>query len=818
MSGGFLSKAGDLCHQLNSVIQDQLALVAAKHSEISELNKEVVALRSEKEQLKQDIVNLKKLSGSFATTAEAAQRREVRLRKSNSVSLGTMGGIEDIRVTGLRHMDSIYDINPDELKKQRMSRVIDDSARHHYSISPELEAKTQEVIHNKYGGRDKAEKAARVIQECYRQYRLQQSFHKLRQAKRRRLTLDSLNSPTDGESVKKCDMAVSPTAESPSAAVVATPSSLSSSSSSSSSTTVVTKGVTIDVTNRTTKPNSNDTGTIMVEKNSSDSNDLEVINQRLSTVSIASKTDSQRGSYVESDESDDNERENHAPEQDLKHSQSTRKRADSIQDQNRNSIDHSEPSLRHHRHSWVSQSVGSTSDVFRKRMYRIGLNLFNTKPEKGLTFLIRQGFVEDSPNVISNFLVSRKGISRQVIGEFLGNGTEKSKKILKAVCNQIDLSKLDIDEALRKFQSHIRIQGEAQRVERLVEAFAQRYLEANADRARKLENPDSIFVLAFAIIMLNTDAHSPSMRKEKRMTEEDFINNLRGIDNGKDMDAKMLANVYNRVKNKEFKASDDHINQVLVIEQRIIGKKPVLALPYRRLVCYCRMYQVTDVSRPQRPGLHMREVFLFNDLLLITKLSARRRNQYTYRLSAQLTSLEVESFTNENYPHGIKILQGGKMLVLFSLPNQDDCKNFVQDIAESILEVKHMESLRIEESLESMEEQKESQKSPLTSSRKLSSSLHNLSLTREQMQKNNESSTGSSCSSSNSRGQKTRSLQSLPLTPEKPSVLNLSAANPDRSSTSDQPQSPISIFSIFTKSSRKNSSTNVDKIKEEDVH
>ena len=62
--------------------------------------------------------------------------------------------------------------------------------------------------------------------------------------------------------------------------------------------------------------------------------------------------------------------------------------------------------------------------------------------------------------------------------------------------------------------------------------------------------------------MLNTDAHSPSMRKEKRMSEEDFINNLRGIDNGKDLDKKMLANVYNRVKNKEFKATDDHINQV----------------------------------------------------------------------------------------------------------------------------------------------------------------------------------------------------------------------------------------------------------------
>jgi len=118
----------------------------------------------------------------------------------------------------------------------------------------------------------------------------------------------------------------------------------------------------------------------MAEKTSSDSNQgcaeldgIGIINQRLSTVSIASTKDSQRGSYIESDESDENERENHAPEQDMKLSSllSSRK---SIQDQNRNSmisVD-AEPSLRHNRHSWVTQSVGSTSDVFRKRMYRIG--------------------------------------------------------------------------------------------------------------------------------------------------------------------------------------------------------------------------------------------------------------------------------------------------------------------------------------------------------------------------------------------------------------------------------------------------------------
>ena len=57
-----------------------------------------------------------------------------------------------------------------------------------------------------------------------------------------------------------------------------------------------------------------------------------------------------------------------------------------------------------------------------------------------------------------HFTTLRKGISRQVLGEFLGSGTEKTKKILKSLCNEIDLSNLDVDEALRKFQSHIRIQ------------------------------------------------------------------------------------------------------------------------------------------------------------------------------------------------------------------------------------------------------------------------------------------------------------------------------------------------------------------------
>jgi len=42
-----------------------------------------------------------------------------------------------------------------------------------------------------------------------------------------------------------------------------------------------------------------------------------------------------------------------------------------------------------------------------------------------------------------------------------------------------------------------------------------------------------------------------------------------------------------------------------------------LAVLHRRLVCYCRLYEVKDLSRREKPGLHQREVFLFNDMLMV---------------------------------------------------------------------------------------------------------------------------------------------------------------------------------------------------------
>nr|XP_060621961.1 IQ motif and SEC7 domain-containing protein 1 isoform X4 [Anolis sagrei ordinatus] len=368
------------------------------------------------------------------------------------------------------------------------------------------------------------------------------------------------------------------------------------------------------------------------------------------------------------------------------------------------------------RNSWDSPAF--SNDVIRKRHYRIGLNLFNKKPEKGVQYLIERGFVPDTPVGVAHFLLQRKGLSRQMIGEFLGNRQKQfNRDVLDCVVDEMDFSAMELDEALRKFQAHIRVQGEAQKVERLIEAFSQRYCICNPGVVRQFRNPDTIFILAFAIILLNTDMYSPNVKPERKMKLEDFVKNLRGVDDGEDIPREMLIGIYERIRKRELKTNEDHVSQVQKVEKLIVGKKPigslhhglgcVLSLPHRRLVCYCRLFEVPDPNKPQKLGLHQREIFLFNDLLVVTKIFQKKKNSVTYsfRQSFSLYGMQVLLFENQYYPNGIRLTSAvpgadTKVLINFNAPNPQDRKKFTDDLRESIAEVQEMEKHRIESELE----------------------------------------------------------------------------------------------------------------------
>ncbi|XP_050951901.1 LOW QUALITY PROTEIN: IQ motif and Sec7 domain ArfGEF 1a [Labeo rohita] len=368
------------------------------------------------------------------------------------------------------------------------------------------------------------------------------------------------------------------------------------------------------------------------------------------------------------------------------------------------------------RNSWDSPAF--SSDIMRKRQYRIGLNLFNKKPEKGIQYLTERSFIPDTPVGVAHFLLQRKGLSRQMIGEFLGNRQKQfNRDVLDCVVDELDFSGMELDEALRKFQAQIRVQGEAQKVERLIEAFSQRYCICNPDVVRQFRNPDTIFILAFAIILLNTDMYSPNVKLERKMKLEDFVKNLRGVDDGEDIPREMLVGIYERIQKKELKTNEDHVSQVQKVEKLIVGKKQmgslhhglgcVLSQAHRRLVCYCRLFEVPDPNRLQKLGQHQREIFLFNDLLVVTKIFQKKKNSVTYsfRQSFSLYGMQVMLFENQFYPNGIRLtsaIPGAdfKVLINFNAPNSQDRKKFTSDLRESIAEVQEMEKYRIESELE----------------------------------------------------------------------------------------------------------------------
>lgn len=65
------------------------------------------------------------------------------------------------------------------------------------------------------------------------------------------------------------------------------------------------------------------------------------------------------------------------------------------------------------------------------------------------------------------------------VGEFLGDNDRINKEVMYAYVDQMDFQGKDFVPALRMFLEGFRLPGEAQKIDRLMEKFAARYLECN---------------------------------------------------------------------------------------------------------------------------------------------------------------------------------------------------------------------------------------------------------------------------------------------------------------------------------------------------
>uniref|UniRef100_A0A8B9SZL7 ARF guanine nucleotide exchange factor 2 n=1 Tax=Anas platyrhynchos TaxID=8839 RepID=A0A8B9SZL7_ANAPL len=185
----------------------------------------------------------------------------------------------------------------------------------------------------------------------------------------------------------------------------------------------------------------------------------------------------------------------------------------------------------------------------QKEIIEHGIELFNKKTKRGIQYLQEQGMLGTTAEDIAQFLHQEERLCSTQVGEFLGESNKFNKEVMYAYVDQLDFCGKDFVSALRIFLEGFRLPGEAQKIDRLMEKFAARYIECN-QRQTLFASADTAYVLAYSIIMLTTDLHSPQVKN--KMTKEQYIKMNRGINDSKDLPVEYLSTIYEEIEGKKI--------------------------------------------------------------------------------------------------------------------------------------------------------------------------------------------------------------------------------------------------------------------------
>eukprot|EP00124_Ichthyophonus_hoferi_P003335 Ihof_evm4s284 gene=Ihof_evmTU4s284 len=355
----------------------------------------------------------------------------------------------------------------------------------------------------------------------------------------------------------------------------------------------------------------------------------------------------------------------------------------------------------------VQDALGEISEEERARLMRLGIHKFNRQAANGLKFLIGKKVIDGSARGIARFIKGATDpanrISTVVVGEYLGENNKFHLEVLDRLIDTMEFTGMSFDVALRHYLSHFTLPGEAQKIDRMMERFAKLYFKFSepqpngAKRSGIFKDSDAIYILAYACIMLNTDAHSPHVKH--KMTRDDFIRNTRGINGGGDLSRDYLIELFNSIVVTPFMTTDQHTDQVRDICTKLVGLEQTAPMcpPWRYFICEIFGIQISSfVARSPFP--HTRRLILFNDLLIIVK--QKKKGVQVVKKCVSLCGLKVLSVHSRVHTRAYQLHYGeeAKILGAFTHGPDDKCGtkmlNFMMLMQEFVEEVRYLEETR----------------------------------------------------------------------------------------------------------------------------
>ncbi|KAF5365564.1 hypothetical protein D9757_010895 [Collybiopsis confluens] len=194
----------------------------------------------------------------------------------------------------------------------------------------------------------------------------------------------------------------------------------------------------------------------------------------------------------------------------------------------------------------------------QKKLILTGAARFNAKPKTGLAFLEENGLIYadlsdevDKPLSLARFLKSCSRLDKRLLGDFISR--PENIDVLKAFIGLFDFKDKLVANAMREMLETFRLLGESQQIARITEVFAATFFAA---KPAEIKSEDAVYVLAYSVIILNTDLHNPQVKK--RMSTEEYQRNLRGVNDGSDFSSEFLQEIYDSIRKREIVMPEEH--------------------------------------------------------------------------------------------------------------------------------------------------------------------------------------------------------------------------------------------------------------------
>ncbi|XP_023653468.2 PH and SEC7 domain-containing protein 2 isoform X2 [Paramormyrops kingsleyae] len=176
--------------------------------------------------------------------------------------------------------------------------------------------------------------------------------------------------------------------------------------------------------------------------------------------------------------------------------------------------------------------------------------LSDSDAEQGSTDTLANGCRADGEAAkrLAKRLFHLEGFKRCDVARHLGKNNEFSQLVAAEYLRFFDFTGMPLDKALRTFLKAFPLMGETQERERILIHFSKRFCCCNPET---LTSEDGVHTLTCALMLLNTDLHG-HVNIGKKMSCQQFISNLDGLNDSADFPKDLLKVLYSSIKNEKL--------------------------------------------------------------------------------------------------------------------------------------------------------------------------------------------------------------------------------------------------------------------------